>query len=192
MPAFSRYFLFALGNFCRIHPERPRPTARAWLGVDEPAPGLPFAQWYIPPVFPAPATASLPAGGLANATLAPDKDPLKATLLDDVAKRGFQRLHIRCILELLCFNPPPGHPCRHLGTGSRDQAERTTPSSYMVGKRRGGNKLALKTGIVAKKQKTEDEVLTSKGDAWAKYMAEVKKYKAHQCGDDDKTRPLVK
>ncbi|EFB28609.1 hypothetical protein PANDA_009855, partial [Ailuropoda melanoleuca] len=61
-----------------------------------------------------------------------------------------------------------------------------------VGKRRGGNKLALKTGIVAKKQKTEDEVLTSKGDAWAKYMAEVKKYKAHQCGDDDKTRPLVK
>uniref|UniRef100_A0A8B9RW75 Telomerase RNA component interacting RNase n=1 Tax=Accipiter nisus TaxID=211598 RepID=A0A8B9RW75_9AVES len=35
-------------------------------------------------------------------------------------------------------------------------------------------------------------VLTSKGDAWAKYMAEVKKYKAHQCSDDDKTRPLVK
>uniref|UniRef100_A0A3B1JQK3 Telomerase RNA component interacting RNase n=1 Tax=Astyanax mexicanus TaxID=7994 RepID=A0A3B1JQK3_ASTMX len=31
-----------------------------------------------------------------------------------------------------------------------------------------------------------------KGDAWSKYMAEVKKYKAHQCGDDDKTRPLVK
>uniref|UniRef100_G3UG52 Telomerase RNA component interacting RNase n=1 Tax=Loxodonta africana TaxID=9785 RepID=G3UG52_LOXAF len=66
------------------------------------------------------------------------------------------------------------------------------PTLSFVGKRRGGNKLALKTGIVAKKQKTEDEVLTSKGDAWAKYMAEVKKYKAHQCGDDDKTRPLVK
>lgn len=31
-----------------------------------------------------------------------------------------------------------------------------------------------------------------KGDAWTSYMAEVKKYKAHQCGDDDKTRPLVK
>lgn len=27
-----------------------------------------------------------------------------------------------------------------------------------VGKRRGGSKLALKTGVVAKKQKTEDEV----------------------------------
>lgn len=27
-----------------------------------------------------------------------------------------------------------------------------------VGKRRGGNKLALKTGVVAKKQKTEEEV----------------------------------
>ncbi|KAM4880146.1 telomerase RNA component interacting RNase isoform 2-T2 [Sylvia borin] len=35
-------------------------------------------------------------------------------------------------------------------------------------------------------------VLTSKGDAWAKYLAEVQKYKAHQCSDDDKTRPLVK
>uniref|UniRef100_A0A674GSC8 Telomerase RNA component interacting RNase n=1 Tax=Taeniopygia guttata TaxID=59729 RepID=A0A674GSC8_TAEGU len=36
------------------------------------------------------------------------------------------------------------------------------------------------------------QVLTSKGDAWAKYLAEVQKYKAHQCSDDDKTRPLVK
>ncbi|XP_069351363.1 telomerase RNA component interacting RNase isoform X1 [Eulemur rufifrons] len=77
----------------------------------------------------------------------------------------------------------PGDPKRKGGPG---------PTLSFVGKRRGGNKLALKTGIVAKKQKTEDEVLTSKGDAWAKYMAEVKKYKAHQCGDDDKTRPLVK
>uniref|UniRef100_A0A8C2SSP0 Telomerase RNA component interacting RNase n=1 Tax=Coturnix japonica TaxID=93934 RepID=A0A8C2SSP0_COTJA len=65
-------------------------------------------------------------------------------------------------------------------------------SLHQVGRRRGGNKLALKTGVVAKKQKTDEEVLTSKGDAWAKYMAEVKKYKAHQCSDDDKTRPLVK
>uniref|UniRef100_A0A3B3S5V0 Telomerase RNA component interacting RNase n=1 Tax=Paramormyrops kingsleyae TaxID=1676925 RepID=A0A3B3S5V0_9TELE len=61
-----------------------------------------------------------------------------------------------------------------------------------VGKRRGGAKLALKTGMVAKKQKLEPEVVAGKGDAWTKYMAEVKKYKAHQCGDDDKTRPLVK
>ncbi|KAM8793929.1 telomerase RNA component interacting RNase [Eudromia elegans] len=61
-----------------------------------------------------------------------------------------------------------------------------------VGRRRGGNKLALKTGVVAKKQRTEEEVLSSRGDAWAKYMAEVRKYKAHQCSDDDKTRPLVK
>ncbi len=36
------------------------------------------------------------------------------------------------------------------------------------------------------------QVEAGKGDAWMKYMAEVKKYKAHQCGDDDKTRPLVK
>ncbi|XP_060096640.1 telomerase RNA component interacting RNase [Heteronotia binoei] len=70
--------------------------------------------------------------------------------------------------------------------------KRSGSALSFVGKRRGGSKLALKTGVVAKKQKTEDEVLTSKGDAWAKYMAEVKKYKAHQCSDDDKTRPLVK
>ncbi|KAJ6668046.1 hypothetical protein lerEdw1_016367 [Lerista edwardsae] len=70
--------------------------------------------------------------------------------------------------------------------------KRSGTALSFVGKRRGGSKLALKTGVVAKKHKTEDEVLTSKGDAWAKYMAEVKKYKAHQCSDDDKTRPLVK
>ncbi|GAA6076802.1 telomerase RNA component interacting RNase [Tachysurus ichikawai] len=61
-----------------------------------------------------------------------------------------------------------------------------------VGKRRGGAKLALKTGLVAKKQKLDSAAEKGKGDAWSKYMAEVKKYKAHQCGDDDKTRPLVK
>ncbi|XP_041091774.1 telomerase RNA component interacting RNase isoform X1 [Polyodon spathula] len=61
-----------------------------------------------------------------------------------------------------------------------------------VGKRRGGAKLALKTGMVAKKKKLESEVDADKGDAWHMYMAEVQKYKAHQCGDDDKTRPLVK
>ncbi|CAD7685548.1 telomerase RNA component interacting RNase isoform 1-T1 [Lycaon pictus] len=96
--------------------------------------------------------------------------------------------------------PPPG-PQRPdqpaaaaaaAGPGDLKRKGGPGPTLSFVGKRRGGNKLALKTGIVAKKQKTEDEVLTSKGDAWAKYMAEVKKYKAHQCGDDDKTRPLVK
>ncbi|NXY83564.1 TRIR RNase, partial [Alcedo cyanopectus] len=75
---------------------------------------------------------------------------------------------------------------------SADGSKRSGGSLSFVGRRRGGNRLALKTGVVAKKQKTDEEVLTSKGDAWAKYMAEVKKYKAHQCSDDDKTRPLVK
>ncbi|XP_053573815.1 telomerase RNA component interacting RNase [Bombina bombina] len=72
------------------------------------------------------------------------------------------------------------------------EAEKRKPVSF-VGKRRGGARLALKTGMVAKKPKTdEEEVKTNKGGAWAQYMAEVKKYKAHQCSDDDKTRPLVK
>uniref|UniRef100_A0A8C1WMZ8 Telomerase RNA component interacting RNase n=1 Tax=Cyprinus carpio TaxID=7962 RepID=A0A8C1WMZ8_CYPCA len=65
-------------------------------------------------------------------------------------------------------------------------------ASSFVGKRRGGARLALKTGMVAKKQKLDSEAEAGKGDAWTTYMAEVKKYKAHQCGDDDKTRPLVK
>ncbi|XP_068606308.1 telomerase RNA component interacting RNase [Brachionichthys hirsutus] len=65
------------------------------------------------------------------------------------------------------------------------------PVTSCVGKRRGG--VFLKTGMVAKKQKNDREHHEpGKSDAWSKYMAEVKKYKAHQCGDDDKTRPLVK
>ncbi|XP_062872666.1 telomerase RNA component interacting RNase [Trichomycterus rosablanca] len=74
----------------------------------------------------------------------------------------------------------------------KSQDKKAVNMTSFVGKRRGGAKLALKTGMVAKKQKTDAEAETGKGDAWTKYMAEVKKYKAHQCGDDDKTRPLVK
>lgn len=44
----------------------------------------------------------------------------------------------------------------------------------------------------AEKLKPDSVAEPGKSDAWASYMAEVKKYKAHQCGDDDKTRPLVK
>nr|DBA29974.1 TPA: hypothetical protein GDO54_006018 [Pyxicephalus adspersus] len=74
----------------------------------------------------------------------------------------------------------------------KPEPDKRKPISF-VGKRRGGAKLALKTGMVAKKPKTDDEeVVVQKGGAWAQYMAEVKKYKAHQCSDDDKTRPLVK
>ncbi|XP_061080499.1 telomerase RNA component interacting RNase [Conger conger] len=76
--------------------------------------------------------------------------------------------------------------------GQSTQEKKTFSVTSFVGKRRGGAKLALKTGMVAKKQKLDPEVEAGKGDAWTKYMAEVKKYKAHQCGDDDKTRPLVK
>lgn len=75
--------------------------------------------------------------------------------------------------------------------GQSTQEKKPPPVTSFVGKRRGGAKLALKTGMVAKKQKLDSEE-SGKSDAWSKYMAEVKKYKAHQCGDDDKTRPLVK
>ncbi|XP_060760393.1 telomerase RNA component interacting RNase-like [Neoarius graeffei] len=78
------------------------------------------------------------------------------------------------------------------GNGQATEDKKPVSVASFVGKRRGGAKLALKTGVVAKKQKPDSEAETGKGDAWSKYMAEVKKYKAHQCGDDDKTRPLVK
>lgn len=74
--------------------------------------------------------------------------------------------------------------------GHTSVEKRAPPVTSFVGKRRGG--VFLKTGMVAKKQKQDSEAEPGKSDAWSKYMAEVKKYKAHQCGDDDKTRPLVK
>ncbi|KAM6956982.1 telomerase RNA component interacting RNase [Aplochiton taeniatus] len=77
------------------------------------------------------------------------------------------------------------------GQSQPTQEKKPPAMTSFVGKRRGGAKLALKTGMVEKKQKLDLQV-EGKSDAWSKYMAEVKKYKAHQCGDDDKTRPLVK
>ncbi|KAM9843790.1 telomerase RNA component interacting RNase [Aulostomus maculatus] len=74
--------------------------------------------------------------------------------------------------------------------GQTPVEKKPPPVTSFVGKRRGG--VFLKTGMVAKKQKQDTEAVPGKSDAWSKYMAEVKKYKAHQCGDDDKTRPLVK
>jgi len=74
--------------------------------------------------------------------------------------------------------------------GQSTEEKKPPPVTSFVGKRRGG--VFLKTGMVAKKHKPDNETEPGKSDAWSKYMAEVKKYKAHQCGDDDKTRPLVK
>ncbi|KAK2833882.1 hypothetical protein Q5P01_017771 [Channa striata] len=74
--------------------------------------------------------------------------------------------------------------------GQTSGEKKPPPGTSFVGKRRGG--VFLKTGVVAKKQKQDAEGEPGKSDAWSKYMAEVKKYKAHQCSDDDKTRPLVK
>ncbi|XP_047428877.1 telomerase RNA component interacting RNase [Mugil cephalus] len=83
-----------------------------------------------------------------------------------------------------------GGGARATEQGQSSVEKKAPPVTSFVGKRRGG--VFLKTGIVAKKQKQDSEAEPGKSDAWSKYMAEVKKYKAHQCGDDDKTRPLVK
>lgn len=83
-----------------------------------------------------------------------------------------------------------GGEARATEQGQTPVEKKPPPVTSFVGKRRGG--VFLKTGVVAKKQKDDTEVEPGKSDAWSKYMAEVKKYKAHQCGDDDKTRPLVK
>ncbi|XP_004071887.1 telomerase RNA component interacting RNase [Oryzias latipes] len=74
--------------------------------------------------------------------------------------------------------------------GQTSLEKKPPPVTTFVGKRRGG--VFLKTGMVAKKQKQDSDAVGGKSDAWSKYMAEVKKYKDHQCCDDDKTRPLVK
>ncbi|XP_072225762.1 telomerase RNA component interacting RNase isoform X2 [Leuresthes tenuis] len=83
-----------------------------------------------------------------------------------------------------------GGDARPTEQGQTSVEKKAPPVTSFVGKRRGG--VFLKTGMVAKKQKTDTEAEPGRSDAWSKYMAEVKKYKAHQCGDDDKTRPLVK
>nr|XP_046270565.1 telomerase RNA component interacting RNase isoform X2 [Scatophagus argus] len=83
-----------------------------------------------------------------------------------------------------------GGEARATEQGQTSVEKKPPPVTSFVGKRRGG--VFLKTGVVAKKQKNDTEAEPGKSDAWSKYMAEVKKYKAHQCGDDDKTRPLVK
>ncbi|KAM7372425.1 hypothetical protein PAMP_009591 [Pampus punctatissimus] len=83
-----------------------------------------------------------------------------------------------------------GGDARATEQGQTPVEKKPPPVTSFVGKRRGG--VFLKTGMVAKKQKQDTEAEPGKSDAWSKYMAEVKKYKAHQCGDDDKTRPLVK
>ncbi|XP_029996154.1 telomerase RNA component interacting RNase isoform X2 [Sphaeramia orbicularis] len=83
-----------------------------------------------------------------------------------------------------------GGDARTTEQGQTSVEKKPPPVTSFVGKRRGG--VFLKTGMVAKKQKQDTEAEPGKSDAWSKYMAEVKKYKAHQCGDDDKTRPLVK
>nr|XP_020478683.1 uncharacterized protein C19orf43 homolog [Monopterus albus] len=83
-----------------------------------------------------------------------------------------------------------GGDARATEQGQTSVEKKAPPVTSFVGKRRGG--VFLKTGMVAKKQKQDTEAEPGKSDAWSKYMAEVKKYKAHQCGDDDKTRPLVK
>lgn len=112
-----------------------------------------------------------------------------ATVKMVLLRRSVEGRVIGAYCMLLC----PCCPERRAGVSG---SARVTVSVFspptQVGKRRGGAKLALKTGVVAKKQKHDSEAETGKGDAWSKYMAEVKKYKAHQCGDDDKTRPLVK
>ncbi|KAK2894227.1 telomerase RNA component interacting RNase [Channa argus] len=83
-----------------------------------------------------------------------------------------------------------GGAARATEQGHTSVEKKPPPVTSFVGKRRGG--VFLKTGVVAKKQKQDSEGEPGKSDAWSKYMAEVKKYKAHQCSDDDKTRPLVK
>ncbi|GCB78812.1 hypothetical protein scyTo_0015885 [Scyliorhinus torazame] len=59
------------------------------------------------------------------------------------------------------------------------QSDRKKSVLNIVGKWRGGAKIALKTGMEAKKCKGEEKAEAYGGDAWARYMVKVKKYEAH-------------
>ncbi|CAL1294155.1 unnamed protein product [Larinioides sclopetarius] len=76
------------------------------------------------------------------------------------------------------------------GEGNKSADEKLKKPESSVKRRM--NKV-LKTGMV-KKQRTEDSIEEPppQSDAWARYMAEVKKYRQQACDEDGKTRPLVK
>ncbi|KAG8441420.1 hypothetical protein GDO86_006964 [Hymenochirus boettgeri] len=138
------------------------------------------------PPAPAPAPAPLPA-------TAPDPAPPASASTSGMNLFANDGSFLELFKKKMETETSTEKPEEPQGTEEKSgDVEKRRPIS-LVGKRRGGAKLALKTGIVAKKPKTEEEeVMSHKGGAWAQYMAEVKKYKAHQCSDDDKTRPLVK
>ncbi|XP_077982045.1 telomerase RNA component interacting RNase-like [Glandiceps talaboti] len=104
-----------------------------------------------------------------------DKEKLENTAVADAAKPSQGA-------------PESSNSSAQSESGEPQNTKKRTGLSFFVGKRKG---LKLKTGQVKKPKQTE-EVDTSKKDPWSQYMAEVKKYKAHDCGDEDKTRPLVK
>lgn len=60
----------------------------------------------------------------------------------------------------------------------------------MVGRRRGGK--ILKTGIVEKPKRIEDNPGEGPKDAWSLYLQEVKRYKNATCDPDAPSRSLVK
>lgn len=60
----------------------------------------------------------------------------------------------------------------------------------MVGRRRGGK--ILKTGIVEKPKRIEDNPGDGPKDAWSLYLQEVKRYKNATCDPDAPSRSLVK
>lgn len=60
----------------------------------------------------------------------------------------------------------------------------------MIGRRRGGK--ILKTGIVEKPKRIEDNPADGPKDAWSLYLQEVKRYKNATCDPDAPSRSLVK
>ncbi|XP_029014642.1 telomerase RNA component interacting RNase [Betta splendens] len=129
-----------------------------------------------PSSSPAPATSSAPAPGNAFANDGSFMEMFKKKMEEEARRKTETQ--------------QTGGAARASEQGQASVDRKPPPVTSFVGKRRGG--VFLKTGVVAKKQKQDSEREPGKSDAWTKYMAEVKKYKAHQCGDDDKTRPLVK
>ena len=74
-------------------------------------------------------------------------------------------------------------------TQSSSTTSKPTPVAF-IGRRRCSK--ALPVGKVKKLKTDEEEKKPTTTDAWAKYLAEVKKYKETYCDSEAKNRSLVK
>ncbi|CAB1433378.1 unnamed protein product [Pleuronectes platessa] len=122
---------------------------------------------------------------------------------DKASTPGWQRVRQRRQLHGDVQEEDGGGGEEEKGAASRRRSSSRRRQSFRTGTDTSGQEAPCSDELCGEAQRRRvpkdrhgceeaERRLRGKSDAWASYMAEVKKYKAHQCGDDDKTRPLVK